>query len=179
MIIVVGIPFVFMELCLGQYTGHSPIQVFGRLAPALKAFGWAMVGVTSITGVYQNVIMAWSLFYLGTGLRTEPPWIDCKTTECFKEIFYGKYGIHDGDDYTEWPRPLIWEFCLCLLATWTITCLALVGGVRNSGKIVYFTVIVPFIGLVILFIYSLTQHHERGVADFFLFDYEGKINLYH
>ena len=96
MTVFIGLPLVFLELSLGQYTGHGPIQVFGRLAPALRTLGWAMVAVTIITAIYYNVILAWSLFYLVHGFIDSPelnPLNKCNKTltkdsiECMEKFF--------------------------------------------------------------------------------------------
>merc|ERR1711902_376030 len=46
MLFFAGLPLFFMELALGQYTGQGPTRVFGRLAPAFKGLGYAMIAAT-------------------------------------------------------------------------------------------------------------------------------------
>ena len=36
MLFVIGLPMLFLELGIGQYSGAGPIHVFGRLAPMFK-----------------------------------------------------------------------------------------------------------------------------------------------
>jgi SNF family Na+-dependent transporter len=38
-----GLPILFLEVCLGQYAGVGPIQIFGRMAPILKGLGYVNI----------------------------------------------------------------------------------------------------------------------------------------
>jgi len=38
-----GLPILFLEICLGQYAGVGPIQIFGRMAPVLKGLGYVNI----------------------------------------------------------------------------------------------------------------------------------------
>ena len=42
MLVLVGIPLVFLELALGQYSACGPAQLFGRMAPV---FGGSLVRI--------------------------------------------------------------------------------------------------------------------------------------
>ena len=181
MTVFLGLPLIFMELCLGQYTGHGPIQVFGRLAPALRTLGWAMVAVTSIIAICYNVILAWSLFYLVHGCIGSSelnPLKRCNETlsnedmiACMKEFFTETL-------YSQTENRLSWQLSLCLLASWTIVGMAMFRGIKRSGKVVYFTVSMPFLGLLTFLIYSLTlgEASKTGIAAFFSVDFAGERN---
>ena len=183
MTIFIGLPLMFMELCLGQYTGHGPIQVFGRLAPALRTLGWAMVAVTSITAIYYNVILAWSLFYLVHGLIDSSelnPLKRCNETlgnndmiACMEEFF-------NETLYSQTENRFSWQLSLCLLASWTIVGMAMFRGIKSSGKVVYFTASMPFLGLLTFLIYSLTlsEASKTEIAAFFSVDFDGKKNFH-
>ena len=62
-------------------------------------------------------------------------------------------GGFDPDDEQKWTRfgTWSWELILCLLASWTFVCFSLIKGVQSSGKVMYFTVIFPYILLIVLF----------------------------
>ena len=77
MLFFAGLPLFFMELALGQYSGQGPTRVFGRLAPAMKGLGFAMIAVTFYVSIYYNVILGWTLFYMFSGMRSELPWTTC------------------------------------------------------------------------------------------------------
>ena len=44
-----------------------------------------------------------------------------------------------------------WDLAGCLAAAWLLVCMALIKGVKSSGKVVYFTALYPYVVLVILF----------------------------
>ena len=44
-----------------------------------------------------------------------------------------------------------WDLAGCLAAAWLLVCLALIKGVKSSGKVVYFTALYPYVVLVTLF----------------------------
>merc|ERR1712226_558174 len=77
MLFFAGLPLFFMELVLGQYSRQGPTKVFGRIAPLFKGLGLAMLGATFFVGIYYNVIIGWTLFYMFKGFTSELPWVHC------------------------------------------------------------------------------------------------------
>ncbi len=77
MLIFAGLPLFFMELALGQYSGAGPTRLFGRMAPAIKGLGFAMLAVTFYVCIYYNMIIAWTIFYVFAGFTSELPWDHC------------------------------------------------------------------------------------------------------
>ncbi|MFH4975238.1 hypothetical protein AB6A40_001947 [Gnathostoma spinigerum] len=59
-----GLPMIYMELSLGQFSRSGPGVVFGRLMPASQGVGWGMITVITLIALYYNVIIAWVLIYL-------------------------------------------------------------------------------------------------------------------
>ena len=77
MLLFAGLPLFFMELALGQYSGSGPTRLFGRMAPAMKGLGFAMLAVTFYVCIYYNMIIAWAIFYVFAGFNSELPWEHC------------------------------------------------------------------------------------------------------
>ena len=157
-----GLPLFFMELALGQYSGQGPTRVFGRLAPALKGLGFAMLCITFYVSIYYNVIIAWTLFYMFSGMQSILPWTSCNGSSsghCHEGnitnemILEDHYSVSPSEDYYtssllgldkdehSWDNlgTLRWQLVLCLFGAWTIVCLCLIKGVQSAGKVVYFT----------------------------------------
>ena len=166
MLLFVGLPLFFLELCLGQYAGQGPTRVYGRLAPALKGLGFAMLATSFYIALYYNVILAWTLFYMFNGFHKELPWSTCPAIEpsvdhCYNNTLLSipatklddPYAIGASEYYFthellgrdrsvhDWTNlgKLRWQLVLCLALAWTIVCLCLIKGVQSAGKVVYFT----------------------------------------
>ena len=165
----VSLPLVFLELCLGQYTGQGPIKVFGRLAPGFKGLGYAMIAVSCIFSVYYNVVMAWTVFYIGSSFQSPLPWSYCPNgshpqctdtgTGIPPSAYFFNHTMLGNNNGITWTNSgsMRWELAGCLLASWSIICLSLIGGIKTSGRIVYVTVLLPFIGLLVFFVFGLTN----------------------
>ncbi|XP_076656020.1 sodium- and chloride-dependent glycine transporter 1 [Halictus rubicundus] len=93
MLIIAGLPLMFMELSLGQYASLGPVAAYKRFCPLLRGLGYGMVLVSSVVMLYYNVIIAWTLYYIFVSIvatfmeggrlpwsRCEPPW---STDDCF------------------------------------------------------------------------------------------------
>ncbi len=84
MLFFAGLPLFFLELALGQYSGSGPTRLFGRMAPLMKGLGFAMLTATFFVAIYYNVIIAWTIHYLFSGMTSKLPWSDCEygTEKC-------------------------------------------------------------------------------------------------
>ncbi|XP_068993368.1 sodium- and chloride-dependent glycine transporter 1 isoform X1 [Neodiprion pinetum] len=89
MLIIAGLPLMFMELSLGQYASLGPVAAYKRFCPLLRGLGYGMVLVSSIVMLYYNLIIAWTLYYMfasvaGAGVL---PWAYCdpawSTQDCY------------------------------------------------------------------------------------------------
>ncbi|XP_064607886.1 sodium-dependent proline transporter-like [Liolophura sinensis] len=63
---------------------------------------------------------------------------------------------------------LRWELVLCYLAAWVVVYLALINGVKSSGKVVYFTATFPYIVLVILLVRGVTLPGYMDGINFYI-----------
>jgi solute carrier family 6 amino acid transporter-like protein 5/7/9/14 len=162
---VVGLPLFFMEFVIGQYMKSGPVKLFSNIAPIFSGIGYMMIALSSIIGVYYNVIMGWSIYYLFSGFTSQLPWANCtkmvniegvdKTCEEMgpSEYFFNAV-MQRKNEYEHSLSNLgafHWDLAGCLAVAWLLVCLALIKGVKSSGKVVYFTALYPYVILVILF----------------------------
>ncbi|XP_033738613.1 sodium- and chloride-dependent glycine transporter 2-like [Pecten maximus] len=75
-LVLCGLPLYFLELCLGQFTGKSASHAW-EVCPIFKGVGVGMVIAIGIIGLYYNVIIAWTLFYIGNSFISPLPWSTC------------------------------------------------------------------------------------------------------
>jgi len=79
LLLLVGKPMYYMETALGQFARLSPLQVW-RCAPIATGVGVGMIILSTIVAIYYNVIMAYSIIYVGAsfrGISEELPWSYC------------------------------------------------------------------------------------------------------
>uniref|UniRef100_A0A182XLE7 Transporter n=1 Tax=Anopheles quadriannulatus TaxID=34691 RepID=A0A182XLE7_ANOQN len=87
MLVIAGLPLMFMELSLAQYVGLGPAILFKRLAPISEGIGYGMILVSGMVMLYYNVIIAWTVFYMVVSFEDPLPWRGCQhewaTVNCF------------------------------------------------------------------------------------------------
>ncbi|KAA3680132.1 solute carrier family 6 (neurotransmitter transporter, dopamine) member 3 [Paragonimus westermani] len=181
-----GIPLFYMELALGQYIRKGAITSWGRICPLFKGVGFSVVFVAFYTDWFYNMIIAWSLYYLGASFTTRLPWMDCghewNTERCtdthfarnvsmnttqseivgknasfpVEEFFQYKVLGRTLDTNLENMGQVQWPVVLCFLAVMVICYFSLWKGIHTSGKVVWFTAIFPYVVLFILLFRGLS-----------------------
>ncbi|XP_071782880.2 sodium-dependent neutral amino acid transporter B(0)AT2-like [Centroberyx gerrardi] len=164
LMLVVGIPLFFLELAAGQAIRQGSIGVWKYISPKLAGIGYSSCVVCFFVALYYNVILAWSLFYLGNSFQYPLPWEQCPETgnvtvkECAGSspttyFWYRKaLDITDSIDELGSFNPYI---TCCLLAAWTIVCLGMFKGIKTSVKVMYFSSIFPYVVLLCFLIRGL------------------------
>ncbi|XP_056593931.1 solute carrier family 6 member 16b [Triplophysa dalaica] len=154
----IGVPLFFLELAAGQSIRQGSIGVWRHISPKLVGIGYASCVVCSFVALYYNVIIGWSIFYLGNSFRYPLPWENCptelngtvKVKECEDSsptsyFWYRKaLDITDTIDETGELNLIITG---CLLAAWVIVCLAMYKGIKSTGKVMYFSSVFPYVVL--------------------------------
>ncbi|XP_013791683.1 sodium- and chloride-dependent glycine transporter 2-like, partial [Limulus polyphemus] len=78
MMILAGLPLMFMELAIGQYANLGPAALFERFCPLFQGIGYGMVLVSCTVMLYYNMIIAWTLFYIFASWSRRLPWENCE-----------------------------------------------------------------------------------------------------
>ncbi|GIY06977.1 sodium-dependent proline transporter [Caerostris extrusa] len=90
MMLLAGLPLMFMELSFGQYASLGPIAIFDRFCPLFAGLGYGMVIVSGTVMLYYNMIIAWTIFYMIASWNSRLPWEHCapewSTSEDFKRV---------------------------------------------------------------------------------------------
>ncbi|XP_078487226.1 sodium- and chloride-dependent glycine transporter 2 [Ciona intestinalis] len=76
MLVLAGLPIFFLEVSLGQFCSQGPLGAFNGV-PIVKGLGVAMVVVSVYVGVYYNVVICYTLYFLFSSLTSELPWDSC------------------------------------------------------------------------------------------------------
>ncbi|XP_041348623.1 sodium- and chloride-dependent GABA transporter ine-like isoform X2 [Gigantopelta aegis] len=77
MLVLCGIPLVYMEMAVGQYTRQGPVGALSKLCPFFKGAGLATVVISFLFTTYYIIIITWSVFYLFNTFQAELPWTTC------------------------------------------------------------------------------------------------------
>ncbi|XP_026114146.1 sodium-dependent neutral amino acid transporter B(0)AT2-like [Carassius auratus] len=161
----VGVPLFFLELAAGQSIRQGSIGVWRHISPKFVGIGYSSCVVCFFVALYYNVIIGWSIFYLGSSFQYPLPWENCPTEgngtvkECAASsptvyFWYRKaLDITDSIDETGEFNPIITG---CLLAAWVIVCLAMYKGIKSTGKVMYFSSVFPYVVLLCFLIRGVT-----------------------
>lgn len=88
MLIIAGLPLMFMELSFGQYAALGPVAVYNKFCPLFRGLGYGMVIVSTVVMMYYNLIIAWTIYYMAVSivsLFSQLPWQNCDadwSTKC-------------------------------------------------------------------------------------------------
>ncbi|XP_067343991.1 sodium-dependent neutral amino acid transporter B(0)AT2-like isoform X2 [Channa argus] len=164
LMLVVGIPLFFLELAAGQAIRQGSIGVWKSISPRLAGIGYSSCVVCFFVALYYNVILAWSLFYLGNSFQYPLPWEQCPENrnvtviECEKSsptsYFWYRKALDITDSINETGSFNPYIVC-CLLAAWTIVCLGMFKGIKTSVKVMYFSSVFPYVVLICFLIRGL------------------------
>ncbi|CAG12671.1 unnamed protein product, partial [Tetraodon nigroviridis] len=166
LLLIVGVPLFFMELAAGQSIRQGSIGVWKHISPNLAGIGYSSCIVCFYVALYYNVIIAWSLFYMGNSFQYPLPWERCPTAiatndtvkECalssptsyfwFRKALNITNSIEESGEF----NPIMTG---CLLAAWAIVALAMIKGIKSSAKVMYFSSVFPYVVLFIFLIRGL------------------------
>ncbi|XP_061606562.1 sodium-dependent neutral amino acid transporter B(0)AT2 [Phyllopteryx taeniolatus] len=167
LLVVVGVPLFFMELAAGQSIRQGSIGVWKHISPKLAGIGYSSCLVCFYVALYYNVIIAWSLFYMGNSFQYPLPWencpIDVATNDTVRECaqssatsyFWFRKALNISNSIEE-SGEFNSIMTGCLLAAWTIVSLAMIKGIKSSAKVMYFSSVFPYVVLFIFLIRGLT-----------------------
>ncbi|GBP30440.1 Sodium- and chloride-dependent GABA transporter ine [Eumeta japonica] len=191
-LVVCGVPMLFMELAIGQYTAHGPIGALSQICPLFKGTGLASVVISFLMSTYYAVIIAWAIYYFFTSFKSEMPWASCSnrwnTDRCWvpnnntrpnnsqtaTEQFFEKK-VLDISDGIEYPGGMRWELTACLVCAWVLVYFALWKSIKSSAKVRYITATLPFLLIIVFLGRSLTlDGADKGLRYFFRPDW-GKL----
>ncbi|RVE63531.1 hypothetical protein OJAV_G00137340 [Oryzias javanicus] len=183
MLVVLGIPLLYMELTVGQYTRRGPVHALATVCPLFKGVGIASVAISFIMCTYYNVIITWALFYLFHSFQSPLPWQSCNntwntpncsnhatnssyTSTASKEFF--QYEMLEQTSGVEETGTLRWQLFLILILAWILIYFCIFKGVKSTGKVVYFTALFPYVILIALLINNVQLPGAVDGINFFI-----------
>lgn len=159
-LLVIGIPLMILEFSFGHYTQRAAPEAFRHGHRSFEIVGWwgILLGFVIIT--YYPIILAYCfsfLWYSIKGIATggQLPWagIGIEGVQNAKSFFFFDYlGYHNGLEL----GALRWNIVFPLFIAWVCMYFCIFRGVKLVGKIVWWTVPLPWLMLLILTIRGLT-----------------------
>ncbi|KAJ8957789.1 hypothetical protein NQ314_006504 [Rhamnusium bicolor] len=179
-----GIPLFFQEVAIGQYLGSGGMTFVGQLCPILKGVGFAAMTIVFLLDVYYCIIISWTLFYIISSFTALPnlPWGGCdnwwNTDNCYMPIQNETSVIFNVTNVTLRRASPVEEFFEnrvlgissgltdvgglqygifgCLFLGWVLVYLIIRKGLHQSGKIIWFTALFPYVILCIMLVRAVT-----------------------
>ncbi|XP_014867804.1 PREDICTED: sodium- and chloride-dependent GABA transporter ine-like [Poecilia mexicana] len=183
MLVVLGIPLLYMELTVGQYTRRGPVHALATVCPLLKGVGIASVAISFIMCTYYNIVITWALYYLFNSFQAPLPWQSCNNTwntpNCTDHATNSSYSSTASQEFfkhkmlgqtsgVEETGILRWELFLILILAWILIYLCIFKGVKSTGKVVYFTALFPYVILIALLINNVQLPGASDGISFFI-----------
>ncbi|MBN2455933.1 MAG: sodium-dependent transporter [Sedimentisphaerales bacterium] len=157
---VVGVPLLIMELSLGHFTQLAAPGAFHKISRKFEFVGWWPVVLGFIIVCYYSVVLAWCVNYLIFSFKTVIPWASDA-----KSFFFSEYlGVNETHKLGSFRLPIV----LALLAVWLGMYLCIFKGVKWVGKIVLWTVPLPWLMLLILTVRGLTLEGAIKGLEYYL-----------
>ncbi|XP_061658739.1 sodium- and chloride-dependent GABA transporter ine [Syngnathoides biaculeatus] len=183
MLVVLGIPLLHMELTVGQYTKRGPVHALAQFCPLLKGVGIASVAISFIMCTYYNVVITWALYYLFNSFQEPLPWESCNNTwntaNCTDHATNGSYSSMASKEFFKYKMlqqtvgveevgVIRWELFLILVLAWILIYLCIFKGTKSTGKVVYFTALLPYVILIALLINNVQLPGAMQGINFFI-----------
>ena len=153
-----GVPIMILEFGLGHISEGSAPKAFRKIHPQLEWLGWIAAGVGFVIVVYYAVIMAWSFNYFLDSFSIMN-WASDAGAHFSKTLGLDAVSAAakatGAESAFTWTRPMP-MLVLGLVVTWIAVVASVWKGATTVSKVVYVTVIVPWLILVIFVIRAVT-----------------------
>ncbi|KKL17312.1 hypothetical protein LCGC14_2486820, partial [marine sediment metagenome] len=177
----IGVPLLILEFSLGHMTQRAAPDAYRGINRKTEPIGWGGIILGFIIITYYPVILAWCGSFLvecvkGIFSGGDLPWKGQgaagveKAKDFFNTLYLNKW---TADELAAGAKP--WDFgglvgpiTLSLGVIWALMYLCIFRGVRLVGKVVLWTVPLPWIMLLILTIRGLTLDGAAQGLNFYL-----------
>jgi len=152
-LIIMGIPWMMMEFGMGRYFQKSAPGIFEGIGKKWEWVGWWPVFVAFLIDTYYCVVMAWSLRYTVSSFTMDWGIGEAGAANAGSYFFEKVLHLSSGPEVL---GSIQWPLVAGLAVTWIILFFIMFKGARVIGKVAVWTVIIPWVLLIVLFIRGLT-----------------------
>ncbi|KAM5297519.1 orphan sodium- and chloride-dependent neurotransmitter transporter NTT5-like [Glossophaga mutica] len=166
LLLFVEIPLLLLEMATGQRMRKGSVGVWKVISPWIGGVGYSSFVVCFIVGLYYGTFVAWCLYYLVQSFQSQMPWASCPLLrnsskfdpECARTkptiYFWYKQVLKATDEIEVGGLPVL-HLGVSLFVTWLIVCISVIKGLKATRKMLYVTVLLPYIILFCVLIRSL------------------------
>ena len=167
-LLLIGIPVLLLEISLGQTHRAAAVGANNAVHRRLRGLGVCSALIALITVTYYVNIMALILSYIRHSFTRPLPWGENP------EKFFSDVVVQNikptGDvrtGFLKYTGGMVWETFGWTILTWILIYLCLFKGVALTGRVVYFTMLVPLLLCVVILIRAVTLERARnGVVQY-------------
>ncbi|XP_066915063.1 sodium-dependent neutral amino acid transporter B(0)AT3-like [Clytia hemisphaerica] len=176
MLIIEGVPLLYLEISLGQIfqVGAAPLWI--KLSRWSRGLGIASIVAGFLSSTFYRIVTGWVFYYFAVSFQNPLPWSYCpkdsngtsttqnKCEQLGSTEYYWYYEtLQITDDFNN-PGTFSWQLFLCLTASYVIVFFCVIKRIQSAGKVVYFTVIFPYLVLLILFVQGfMLEGYSEGL----------------
>nr|XP_012609929.1 orphan sodium- and chloride-dependent neurotransmitter transporter NTT5-like isoform X1 [Microcebus murinus]XP_012609930.1 orphan sodium- and chloride-dependent neurotransmitter transporter NTT5-like isoform X1 [Microcebus murinus]XP_012609931.1 orphan sodium- and chloride-dependent neurotransmitter transporter NTT5-like isoform X1 [Microcebus murinus] len=174
MLLLFGIPLLYMEMTVGQWLHVNNIQAWKQLVPWLGGVGYASILVCTLMSLYNSTVVSWSLSYLSNSFSYPLPWDYCPLVKnisvtdysCLRTVtqqyFWYQTTLQASGHIEEGVEGLVLNLTLGIFAAWVVLFLIMITGTQISMPLLFLQIFLPYILLFCFFIRGLFL--ENAVA---------------
>jgi NSS family neurotransmitter:Na+ symporter len=165
-LITTGVPLLMLEYYLGMRHQAGPTKAYGFIRKNTNYIGWFSLGIAAMITFYYAVIMSWAWNYMYHSFTVS--WKGNCTG-----FFYNKI-LNLSSDVGSLGT-LNWPVLVGNLLTWLAIFLIVFKGIKVVGKVVNWTVGIPWLLLIILIIRGITLKGAATGLEYYLHPNFGKL----
>ncbi len=146
-LITAGVPILIMELSMGHRFQKAASGSMAAVKPRFEVLGWIFVGIAFVITTYYAAVMSWSFKYVWDAFSLG--WGENTSDFFFKDTL----GITSGPfEFGGIKGSLL----IGLVLTWVSITACIWKGPETVGKVVYATVLIPWLILIVLVLRGVT-----------------------
>jgi len=161
-----GIPILILELAMGARTQQATPGAFRKVGRQYELFGWCVVGVGFLITCYYAVVMSWCWSYIYYSLTQA--WGDDPQAFFFQQFLQ----LSDSADLPGGWGTISWPILVGSVLSWIAIMACIWRGVRTVSKVVYVTVLLPWLLLLVFVMRGLTLPGAAEGLRYYLLPHE-------
>ncbi len=161
-LLVAGIPLLMLEFAIGKRMNNAAPGSFLGISPKLEWFGWFAVGVGFIITTYYSGIMSWCINYFIFSFKTS--WGANPN-----EFFFNDFLQITTNEAKPWSWGAFrWPVFIGVAVAWIWMVASIWKGTKTVGKVVWVTVLGPWILLLVFVVRGVTLPGANEGLAFYL-----------